>query len=105
MRDAPLGVHDGCALSDVQLRNDFEHFEDRLWQHYVVEGHPDAYFGRNVGAKASHALVDGEQPPIFHHFDPYAGEITFWEHRVDMNDLTDEIEHLRTAIYDSPKVR
>ena len=98
-----LGVADDSPLRDPDLRNDFEHFDERLerW----LETNPDGNFiGRNVmPVRALDALprAAGSSHHRFHHYDPETGEVTFWTHTVSIPAVVTEAERLWAYVQDS----
>lgn len=94
-----LGVSDTSCLRDPDLRNDFEHFDERLDQWYR-EGNR-AYIGRNIGPRDSIRLNGLNPHTWFHHYDPDAGVVTFWDHSVSIADLTNEVTAVFTKAHDA----
>jgi hypothetical protein len=91
---AALGVSDESPLYDMNLRNDFEHFDERLdtWKDAPRGG--NIYIGRNIGS--GNAIFVAGQPaePHFHHFDPATARVSFWQHEVDINAIIQEVQSL-----------
>jgi hypothetical protein len=86
-----LGVPDDSALRDPDLRNDFEHFDERILCWSTNPNVPGHYLGRNIGPRGSLIhFADGVTDadiPAFGHYDPDASTLSFWDHEVDLNAL------------------
>jgi hypothetical protein len=84
-----LGVDDTFAIRDRNLRNDFEHFDERV-EDKCTKTH--IYIGRNVGPAGMIAI--GDPDDHFQHYDPTTGQVTFWTHSVSVPAVLKEIELL-----------
>lgn len=87
---ALLKTADDSPLKSPDLRNDFEHFDERI-ERWASES-PGMFVGRNIWhAGGSPEVIAGEKPDTrFGHYDPVTGEVSFWARRVRVNDLTQE---------------
>lgn len=90
LRDS-LGVTDDSHLRSRALRNDFEHFDERLDDWHKKGTH--SYAGRNIGATAR-VHPDGDPYDRFQHYDPETEIVTFWRHSVSIPDLRRAIDDL-----------
>jgi hypothetical protein len=88
-----FAVADDSPLRDTALRNDFEHFDERL-EKWRAE-HPQGNFvGRNIGP-SNMIVIEGEpEHQRFQQFDPDAGVVTFWAHSVALRPLLAEIQRI-----------
>lgn len=85
LRDS-LGVRDTSCLRDRKLRNDFEHFDERV-DKWFSKGRR-SYAGRNIGPIKEFNFDPKDR---FHHYDPDTGIVTFWDHSVSVLDLGREV--------------
>jgi hypothetical protein len=91
-----VGVNGESPLRSRRLRNDFEHFDERLETYFGADqGHH--YFGRNIGP-AGFFKVDGEDPPHFGHFDPASTTVSFWERSASLQEIVGEAERVIRAL-------
>jgi hypothetical protein len=92
-----LGVGDDSPMKDTDLRNDFEHFDERVERHYAATDQR-IYLGRNIGPPGF-VNIQGMLPGSrFQHFDPATGMVTFWEHSVSVREIVQEAQRLLGAI-------
>jgi hypothetical protein len=98
-----LKVTDDSPIRDPTLRNDFEHFDERLESWYAAS-QTRAFIGRNIGS-GNPVVIQGVEPdPVFQHFDPSTGTVTFWDHSVSVPEIANEAKRiLETAYEESPK--
>lgn len=86
-----LGVADDSPLRDPDLRNDFEHFDERVERWFQSSTHRN-YVGRFVGPYSAVAgFATGDR---FQHFDPESGVVTFWDHSVQLKDVLAEVKRI-----------
>ncbi len=83
---ASIGITDSSPLRDVDLRNDFEHFDERL-ETWFAEPPGPVLMMRNIGPPN---MVSPQPDKRFHHFDPATGEVTFWAHTSLIPPIVDE---------------
>ena len=81
-----LKVRDDSPLRDPDLRNDFEHFDQRL-DHWLERPYRGGFVGRNLSFEDVHFLRPEER---FHHYDIGTGEVSFWDHAVSVPAITEE---------------
>jgi hypothetical protein len=86
LRDS-LQVSNDSPLRDPDLRNDFEHFDERLERWFSEDAHHN-YVGRNIGPPTMIQGIPTDR--WFQHFDPETTKVTFWDHEVTLNDLVQE---------------
>jgi hypothetical protein len=94
-----LGVEDTSPLHSPDLRNDFEHFDERLTAYFVNESRK-AYSGRNIGRRDQwdDFVVPGTKH--FGHYDPTTREVTFWENAVSLPEVVAEARRILAKIED-----
>jgi hypothetical protein len=85
-----LQVADDSPIRDVDLRNDFEHFDERL-ERWFETSENRGFIGRNIGSDTM--ILIGSQPPPdrFQHYDPERGLVTFWDHTIELREVLAEI--------------
>jgi hypothetical protein len=83
-----LAVADDSPLRDPQLRNDFEHFDERVELWFETSTNRN-YIGRYVGPYGG--IVGPATGDRFQHFDPVTGEATFWDHSVNVAVIFKEV--------------
>jgi hypothetical protein len=86
-----LGVADNSPLRDPDLRNDFEHFDERVERWFESSTHRN-YLGRFVGPY--NAVAGFDTGDRFQHFDPESGVVTFWDHSVYLKDVLAEVKRI-----------
>jgi hypothetical protein len=80
-----IGVNDESPLRNVTMRNNFEHFDERLdrwWKE--SKQHNMADF--NLGAIGGIAEIDS-----FRCFDPRTSDVSFWGQNFNVQNLIDEV--------------
>ncbi len=95
LRDS-IGVSDASPLRDVNMRNNFEHMDERLdrwWGESARHNHVD----RNIGPKDLVKSFDDND--IFRAFDPSTGEIVFWGESFNLKTLMAEIVRILPAVH------
>ena len=79
-----LGVSDTSPLRDVNMRNNFEHYDERLdrwWNESSRHNHFDRYIGP---LDAIGAIDDLDR---FRQYDPATKEMAFWGQRFDVQTI------------------
>jgi len=90
LRDS-VGIPDTSPLRDVNMRNNFEHLDERLdkwWAESARHNHADLNIGP-IGAIAGLDDID-----MFRLFDPHSTEIVFWSQRFNLQSLIDEVQRV-----------
>jgi hypothetical protein len=88
-----VSVDDSSPLSSRKLRNDFEHFDERLEEWFETsENH--IYLGRNIGPPNMIVLSGASPTDQFGHFDPTTAIVSFWDHASNLNDVVAEAERI-----------
>ncbi len=90
LRDS-IGIEDCSPLRDVAMRNNFEHFDERL-DRWWAESENHTWADLNIGNRASfevNAEIDS-----FRIFDPRTTDITFWGERFNLQTLVIEVEKI-----------
>jgi hypothetical protein len=97
-----LGVTEDSPLRDRELRNDFEHFDERLESWYRMSEH-GTYVGRNIGPFGSiPRLPDVER---FQHYNSETGIVSFFAHAVSIPDLVREAARILPIAEAESKLR
>jgi hypothetical protein len=87
LRDS-LGIADTSPFREVTMRNNFEHFDERLdvwWRDSPAHSLADV----NVGPAGM--LGNFEEIDIVRQFDPATTEVIFWGQRFSIQALVDEV--------------
>lgn len=84
-----LEVSDESCLHDPDLRNDFEHFDERI-EHRIAEQGQTGYIARNIGPAGEDFLCGEEPHTRFGHYDPATGDLSFWAHSVNVFEIVKE---------------
>ena len=88
---ASLTVSDASPLKSKQLRNDFEHWDERLELNFSDSSQfVRLYSGRNIGQGRGIPRNSAGMSREFQHFDPTTGVVTFWEHSSSVPELVAE---------------
>jgi hypothetical protein len=86
-----LDVSYDSPLRDPDLRNDFEHFDQRL-ESWFESSPTRNYAGRNVGPRDSFPGFDPKE--VFQHYDPTTGVVSFWDHSVAVASIAEDAERI-----------
>ena len=86
-----LQVADDSPLRDPDLRNDFEHFDERVERWFETSTNRN-YVGRFIGPYSG--IVGPATGDRFQHFDPTTGEATFWDHSVNVVNIFKEVKRI-----------
>jgi hypothetical protein len=89
-----LATPDDSVLRDPDLRNDFEHFDERVERWFAKET-PRIYLARNIAPEGQIQL--GVPYERFQHFDPETGEVTFWDNTVSVPAVVAEAQRILKA--------
>ena len=90
LRDS-LHVADSSPLRDVDTRNDFEHFDERIQSHVEAGGPSVGFASRNIGG-IEHAGSDPERH--FGFYNPGTGVVTFWGHSMSLPAVVAEAKRI-----------
>jgi predicted dienelactone hydrolase len=92
LRDS-VGIGDDSPLSSRNIRNDFEHFDERLEEWFGQEG-PKTYIVRYIGPPGG--ILIGGAPPTqpFGQFDPTTATMTFWDRSADVTAVVDAAQSI-----------
>ena len=93
-----VGVTDDSPLRSRRLRNDFEHFDERL-EEWFSSSQDHNYLGRNIGDPGG-IVIQGRGIPDdrFGHFDPSTTIVSFWERSVSLQEIVTEVERIIAAL-------
>lgn len=84
---ASLEVGSDSCLRSPDLRNDFEHFDERIERWFATSEKRD-FFGRSIGQRDKF-LYDGDDP-WFGHYDPTTGVLSFWANAANIVEIFQE---------------
>lgn len=87
-----LALADNSPLANTDLRNDLEHYDERLDRWYKNSARRN-YADFNIGPRAT-AINGVDDGDIFRFFDPETSEVIFWGKNYAMQPLVDEITKL-----------
>ena len=88
LRDS-IGVTDMSPLRLPDMRNHFEHFDDRL-DHWWDTSRRHNYVDLNVGL----AVGGVEDDDTFRNYFPQTGEVVFWGERFDLRLIAEEVQRI-----------
>ncbi len=90
LRDS-IGVEDDSPLRQVAMRNNFEHFDERLdrwWKGSANHNMMDRNF-------FSHAAISGANNlDMFRNFDPKTSDLIFWGQEFNIQALLNEVDRM-----------
>jgi len=90
LRDS-IGISDASPLRNVTMRNNFEHFDERLdkwWNESQQHNNVDF----NIGGK--YAFGHHEPIDYFRNFDPVTTELYFWSQEFNVKELITEVQRI-----------
>ena len=99
LRDS-LGVTEDCVLRVRNVRNHWEHLDERLdewWRDSVTHNYidrniaPGPVIGTMIGGPGAAAI---NQLDVFRNFNSAAGELTFWGDTFDVPAIVEELQRL-----------
>ncbi len=88
---ASVNIADNSPLRDVNMRNNFEHMDERIdrwWSDSVWHNHIDKIVGPPNG------IAGAEPTDMFRTFDPVTKEVVFWGERFDVQKLVSEVQRI-----------
>jgi hypothetical protein len=91
LRDS-IGVTDDSPLRSVKMRNNFEHFDERIdkwWKNSTTHNSIDYNIATRGGIQADTDPLDW-----FRNFDPQTTQLYFWGQELNMRELVDEIQRI-----------
>jgi hypothetical protein len=95
LRDA-IGVSDSSPLRVVTMRNNYEHFDERLdewWQKSKT------HFCMDLNLLSSKAVTSASEPiDWFRVYDPVTTDLTFWGEAFNLKAIIDEVDLLLPKI-------
>lgn len=95
-----LGISETATMhiQSRTLRNDFEHFDERLITRFADSNVPKNFVGRNIGPPNMISIGGMTSDDWFQHFDPAAGVVSFWDRKVDLKAVMAEIQQIHLAV-------
>jgi len=88
---ASLDVQDDSPLSDVSMRNHFEHYDERL-DHWWATSANRNHLDRLIGPPSAVAGFTDEE--MFRVFDPTTSDLVFWGQRFNVQAVVTEVERI-----------
>jgi hypothetical protein len=90
-----VGVSDSSPLKQTLMRNNFEHFDDRLdiWSKTPNEKN---YVDLNIGNLKMFGFSRLGSQNLFRNFDPETAELTFWDEVFNIDELLKEVQRVVT---------
>lgn len=91
LRDS-LGVDDSSPLRPTSMRNNFDHFDERLddwWQRSATHNYIDLSFGDMASATKG-----APEDEMFRSYDPRTGDLVFWGQRYNLPSIIGEINRI-----------
>jgi hypothetical protein len=91
LRDS-IGISDDSPLNDVTMRNNFEHFDERLdrwWQESKNHNRADM----SIGPK-DRTIVGLDPIDMFRLFDPQTTDLTFWGQEFNVQKIVNEVQKI-----------
>ena len=92
---ARLNVLDTSPLHPRDMRNHYEHFDERLDEWYRSSKSHN-YVDVSVSSKAAIHGVD--EIDMFRTYDPQTGDLSFWGDKFNINQLVEEIRRLYASV-------
>ena len=94
LRDS-IGVLDNSSLQDVNMRNNFEHFDDRLDRWHEKSARHN-FADMNIGPSSAIAGLDDID--MFRMFDPRTTDLVFWGERFNLQELIDGTKRIHPTV-------
>lgn len=88
-----VGISDDSCLRSPALRNDFEHFDERI-EAWVKKDPQRIYIGRSIGPPQSIVIEGGIPEQRFGNFDPSTAMATFWDTEASIQDIVTEVQQI-----------
>lgn len=90
LRDS-IGVTNASPLHEVDMRNNFEHFDERLDRWWKDSPHHN-YIDLNIMPRSAIGGVDDSD--VFRMFDPATTDLIFWSERFNIQAIVNEIQRI-----------
>ena len=90
LRDS-IGVTDASPLHEVDMRNNFEHFDERL-DRWWKDSPRHNYVDLNIMPRSAIAGVDNND--VFRVFDPKTTDLIFWSEQFNIQAIVNEIQQI-----------
>jgi hypothetical protein len=91
-------VANDSPLRDTDLRNDFEHFDERIESWYSAsQGRSRIFVGRYIGPRGGGIVTDdptNDDEHVWRQFDPATKVVAFWDHAVSIQDIIAEVDRI-----------
>ena len=93
LRDS-IGVSDNSPLRCLDMRNNFEHFDERLDRWHARARH--VYVDSYIGDPNLMGCFDKED--VFRSYDPAKKALMFWGQEFNVQDITDEVSRILARV-------
>ncbi len=90
-----LHVQDGSPIESLRVRNQFEHFDEKLEERHDKAGPIHAQ--RNIDVNISGGNLP--QPQHFGHYNSTTGQVAFWDDEMYIPDVLAEIRRIYARTY------
>ena len=90
LRDS-IGVLDASPLKVVTMRNNFEHFDERLDHWWATSARHNCV---DFNIVPQNAIAGVDEIDMFRNLDPATGELTFWGQLFNIKELIDEVRRI-----------
>jgi hypothetical protein len=90
LRDS-IGVDNNSPLKQVTMRNNFEHFDERLDQ-WWKQSKRHNYIDLNLMSRPG--IIGANKIDCFRTFDPSSSTLTFWSQDFNLKELMDEVQKI-----------
>jgi hypothetical protein len=91
LRDS-IGIADNSPVRDVDMRNNWDHFDDRLdtwWSDSVKHNHADRIVGNIAGL---------DEKDTFRALDPSTLDVLFWGDKFNLQEIVNEIQRILPGV-------
>jgi hypothetical protein len=88
-----LGITDASPFKDVDMRNNFEHFDERL-DRWSRESRSHVHVDFNLGSSRGRISGIDESIDVFREYDPVTHDLIFWGQSFNIQALVDEVSRI-----------
>jgi hypothetical protein len=92
-----IGIDDSSPLKDTAIRNDFEHFDDRLDQ-WWEKSSSHSYIDMNIADVPIGSIASAPEIDVFRNFNSSTGELTFWGNRYNIPAIMAEVRRIMPLV-------
>jgi hypothetical protein len=95
LRDS-IGIADDSPLRDVNMRNNFEHFDERL-DRWWAQSEQHNFVDMSVGPP--NMIMGTDDLDRFRMFDPATGNMTFWGEQFNIQAIVNEVNRIFPTLH------